>query len=109
MWTIRWNRQRRDDQHLGGHAIERAWIGAQVSLWLECTGDVADQHTADRDEAAGMMPAGSPGHDPNQAFVAAIPARDLEPPPARFAINEALGEGRLARPVDPAVKSAAPL
>jgi hypothetical protein len=57
----------------------------------------------------GLMPGGSPGHDPDQAFAAAIPAGDLEPPPARFAINEALGEGRLAGPDDPAVKSAAPL
>ena len=51
------------------------------------------------------------GHDLDQAFAAAIPAGDLEPPPARFAIDEALGEGRLAladraRPADGACSAA---
>ena len=38
-------------------------ISAQKSLWLEFTGDVANQHIADRHEAAGMVPDGGAGND----------------------------------------------
>ena len=49
-------------------------IRAQKSLWLEFTGDIANQHIADRHEAAGMVPDGGAGHDLQQPFAAAVPA-----------------------------------
>jgi hypothetical protein len=46
----------------------------EKGLRLEFTGDVANQHVANRNEAARMIPDGRVGYDLDQAFTATIPA-----------------------------------
>jgi hypothetical protein len=77
-----------------------ARFSAEKGLRLEFTGRVADEHAADGDEAAGMVPEGRTGSDIPEAFALAIPAVELHAAPTRLQIGQALRQSWLAAPDD---------
>ena len=63
-------------------------ISAQKGLRLEFTGDVANQHIANGNKAARMIPDGSVGHDLDQTFATTIPAGYSVAAPAGLAVGK---------------------